>query len=117
VLSFLADVNFNRRVIRGMVRRQSDLDIVRAQEVGLAKAVDPDLLSWAAQEGRVLFTHDVETVPLFAYDRVRAGLPMPGVIEVDQDMSVGQAVEELLIVAECSFPGELEGQILYLPLR
>lgn len=72
-------------------------------------APDPLLLAWAAQEGRVLLTHDVKTITGFAYDRVRANLPMPGVVEVSRDLSIGQAVEEILLLAECSGEDEWEG--------
>jgi hypothetical protein len=50
------------------------------------------VLEWAAQEGRVLLTHDVATITHHAYERVRAGKPMPGVFEVDRGLPLG-AVE------------------------
>ena len=52
-----------------------------------------------------------------AYERVRAGLPMPGVFEVSRRVPIGQAIDEILLVAECSHEGEWEGQVRYLPLR
>jgi hypothetical protein len=30
---------------------------------------------------------------------------------------IGQAIEDLLLIAECSQEGEWEGQVRYLPLR
>jgi hypothetical protein len=51
-----------------------------------------------------------------AYDRVRAGLPMPGVFEIPQNLPVGQAIEELLPIAELSLEGEWTDQVRYLPL-
>ena len=52
-----------------------------------------------------------------AYDRVQAGLKMPGVFEVGRQVSVAQAIEEIMLLAACSLPGEWEGQVRYLPLR
>ena len=117
MLRFVADENFKGSIVRGLRRRQLDLDVVRVQDVGLTKAIDPDVLAWAAEEGRPLLTHDARTITRFAYDRVRAGLPMPGVVEVRQDLPIGRAIEEILILAECSLENEWEGQIVYLPLR
>jgi predicted nuclease of predicted toxin-antitoxin system len=54
MLRFLADENFNTNVVRGLLRRQPDLDIVRVQDVGLSGADDPTLLAWAAQHGRII---------------------------------------------------------------
>lgn len=116
MLSFLADENLHGNIVRGLLRRQPELDIVRVQDVGLAGTDDPAILEWAATKGRILLTHDVKTITRFAYERVQAGLPMPGVFEVSYSMSLGQAIEEILLLAECSLEGEWEGQVRYLPL-
>jgi hypothetical protein len=116
VLRFAADENFNRDMVRGLVRRKPDLDIVRVQDVGLAGADDPTVLEWAAVQGRVVITHDVSTLTKHAYDRVAAGQAMPGVFEVVSGAGVGSAIDDLLLLAECSHEGEWEGQVRYLPL-
>jgi Domain of unknown function (DUF5615) len=115
MIRFLADENFNNDIIRSLLRHEPTLDIVRVQNIGLSKTDDPTILEWAAQEGRVLLTHDVSTVTRYAYDRIRDGLPMPRVFEVGRSVSIGQAVEDLLI-ARYSIEGEWEGQVRYLPL-
>ena len=40
-VSFAADENFNRNIVRGLQRRTASLDIVRVQDVGLRTAEDP----------------------------------------------------------------------------
>lgn len=116
MLRLAADENLNSDIVRGLLRRGPDLDIVRVQDVGLSGADDRTVLDWAAGEGRVLLTHDVTTLTRHAYDRVRAAQPMPGVFEVSRRVPIGQAIEGLLLIAECSAEGEWEGQIRYLPL-
>jgi hypothetical protein len=116
VLRLGADENFNNDIIRGLVRRQPDVNIVRVQDVGLSGADDPDVLEWAAGQGRVLVTHDVSTLSKYAYERVAAGKSMPGVFEVTMDLSIGRAIDDLLLIVECSFKGEWAGQVRYLPL-
>ena len=61
MLLIAADENFNNDIVRGLLRRKPDLDIVRLQDVDLSGADDPTVLGWAAQENRVLLTHDVTT--------------------------------------------------------
>ena len=102
--------------MRGLIRRQPDVDIVRVQDVDLAGADDPAVLEWAAAEGRVIVTHDVSTMSEHAYERVAAGRPMPGVFEASLSIPIGRAIEDLLLLVECSLPGEWEGQVVYLPL-
>lgn len=117
MLRFAVDENFNMHIINGVLRRLPTLDIRRVQDAGLEGADDPTVLEWAAKEGRVLLTHDVNTMTAFAYERVDQGLPMPGVFEVALKVSISLAIEEILLLAEYSFEGEWEGQIKYLPLK
>jgi hypothetical protein len=117
MLPLLADENFNNEIVRGKRRRNPEVDLVCVQDVGLAGADDPTILEWAAEQGRILLTHDVSTMTRFAYDRVRAGQRMAGVFEVAREVPIGAAIEELLLIAECSVEGEWEGQVRYLPLR
>jgi len=107
--------SITRSIIRGLFRRNPTLDMVRVQDVGLSGVDDPTILDWTAQEGHVLLTHDVATITRYAYDRVREGQPMLGVIEISPDASIGQIIEDLLVLIECSQDGELEGQVQYLP--
>lgn len=62
-----------------------------------------------------MVTHDVNTVTKFASERLRAGLPMPGVIIVPEQMEIGPAIADLEILIECSTAMDLENQIQYLP--
>jgi hypothetical protein len=116
VLRLLADENFDGSIFDGVLRRAPELDLVRVQDVGLAGADDPAILAWAAEHGRLLLTHDRSTVPHFAYERIAAGLSMPGVIEVSDRLPFAEAIEQILFLAKCSREGEWEGQVIYLPL-
>jgi hypothetical protein len=116
-IRFLVDEDFDNDILRGLVRRLPDLDIVRVQDVDLAGSKDPEVLEWAAQERRVLLTHDVSTMTAEAAERIRAGRPMPGLFAVPQSLPVGKAIEDIVLIAECSLEGEWEGQVRFLPLR
>ncbi len=117
MIRLAADENFNNDIVRGVLRRKPDLDIVRIQDVGLTGKNDPAILEWAANENRVLLTHDVATITRYAYERVRKEKFMPGVLEVDCDSPIGDVIEDILLIDECSFEGELENQVRYLPLK
>lgn len=102
MLRLTADENFNNDIVRGLIRRNPDVDIVRVQDVGLCGADDPAVLEWAANQGRVLVTHDVSMLSKHAYERVAAGQPMAGVFEVGTNLSVAHAIDDLLLIVECS---------------
>ncbi|HWB17188.1 MAG TPA: DUF5615 family PIN-like protein [Vicinamibacterales bacterium] len=116
MLRFAADENFNADILRGLLRRVPDLDIVRIQDAGLSGADDEAVLEWAASDGRIVLTHDVTTLIGLAIDRIGDGRAMPGVFAASSRASVGATIEDLLLLAECSIDGEWDGQVLYLPL-
>jgi hypothetical protein len=116
MLKLLADENIGQAIVRGLLRRLPEVDVVRVQDVGLSGERDPEVLAWAAETGRVLITHDMRTVPGYAYERVEAGERMPGVFVIPASMSMGQIIEDLLLLTQCSYEGEWEGQVRRLPL-
>ncbi|MBS1787437.1 MAG: DUF5615 family PIN-like protein [Acidobacteria bacterium] len=115
MIRLLADEDFDGRILRGLTRRVPNIDIVRVQDAGLQSAHDREILEWAARENRVVITHDVTTMSAFAYERITTNQPMPGIFEVPQDLTIGIAIEELVILAECSFEGEWESQVRFIP--
>jgi hypothetical protein len=116
VLKLVSDENFNGDILRGLYRRCPELDVVRVQDVGLTAASDPDILEWAAAEDRILLTHDRDTMLYFAYSRVKAGQAMPGVFLVSDLMPTGQAIDELLLAADCLAPEECKDLVRFFPL-
>ena len=78
MLRLLSDENFNGDIVRGLFLRQPDLDLLRVQDVGLQETDDPAILDWAANEARIVLTHDRATMPDFAYERLLKGKQMPG---------------------------------------
>lgn len=115
-MRLLADENFNHHILRGIRLQMSDLDCVVAREAGLAGVKDPDVLAWAAEQNRILITHDIRTIPKYAYERIAQELPMPGVIVVPEDFPIGQAIAEVLMILQCSEQSEYVDQVLHLPL-
>jgi hypothetical protein len=63
-----------------------------------------------------LLTHDGATMPDFAYTRVVAGQPMPGVFVVHDRLSIRQALDELLLIEACSEQEEWASLVIYLLL-
>jgi len=116
MLRLLSDENFNGDIMRGLMLRRPALDLSRVQDVGLEEADDPTILAWAADNNRILLTHDRATMPDFAYARVIAGQPMPGVFVVNDRMSIRQAINELLLIEACSEQREWASLVIYLPL-
>jgi hypothetical protein len=117
VIALAIDENFDHHILRALLRRVPELDVRTVQQESLHGASDPDVLAWAAGEGRVLLTHDVRTITRFAYERVERGEPMPGVIEIPSRATVTEVLDDLVLVVSCSAARDCKDQVVYLPLR
>jgi hypothetical protein len=116
MLRLLADENFNSDIVRGLLLRRPNFDIVRVQDVGLGGADDPDVLAWAAENDRIVLTHDRATISNYAYERVVAGERMTGIFILNDRFPVGRAIEEILLMDTCTEQAEWSGRAVYVPL-
>ncbi len=116
MIKLATDENFDGDILRGLIRRLPEVDVARVQDARLEATPDPIILAWAAGEERILLTHDRDTIPNFAYERVRAGQPMPGVFLISDLMPKGQAIEELFLALHCLSAEECRNQVMYFPL-
>ena len=117
MIPLAADEDFDNRVVRGVLRKEPNMNLIRVQDAGLSGACDPKVLEWAAREGRVLFSHDANTMIKYAKRRLEKGLFMPGLFIAPRVLPTGDVVEDVLLVATLSLDGEYEGQIRFLPLK
>jgi hypothetical protein len=117
MLRLASDADVHGDIVRGLRRRLPEIDLVRAQDALPEGTPDPEVLAWAAAEGRVLITNDRSTMVGFAYRRVAAGEPVPGLIATTIEQAIGLAIEDILVIAECMPAEEIRDQIVvFLPL-
>ena len=115
MMRFAADENFNGRILRGLQTRLPDLDIVRVQDTSMYTKPDSELLAWAAEQNRILLTHDAETIPGFVNERLKEGLPMPGVIIVRETVAMGDILDDLESYIGAGTPSDFENLVMYIP--
>lgn len=101
MLRVLLDQDFNHKILSGLVRRLPALDYLTALEIGLSEVGDFTLLLGAANEGRVLLTHDRKTMPQHIADFIAAGHDTPGVVIVPRSLPLVQAINELELIIAC----------------
>jgi hypothetical protein len=117
MLRLASDADVDGRIIRGLRRFQPDLDLKRAQDALPEGTPDPDVLAWAGAEQRVLITHDRSTMVGHARKRSAAREPLPGVVVTTDAQTVGEAIEDILIIAHCMAENEIKDEIIiFLPL-
>ncbi len=117
MLRLASDADVHGDIIRGLLRRQPEIDLIRAQDALAAGTPDQEVLAWAAAQNRILITNDRNTMIGFAYHRVAASETMPGLIATTNEQSIGLAIEDILLIAGCLTEEEVRDQIVvFLPL-
>jgi hypothetical protein len=74
---------------------------------------DPEVLALAAEQQRILVSHDVGTMPAHFFRFTNAGKHSCGVFLVSQSLDVGTAIEELLLIWLASEAVEWENRLVW----
>ncbi len=118
MLRLASDADVHGDILRGLRHRFPEIDLVRVQDTLDKGASDSEVLAWAAVENRVLITSDRKTMVGFAYKRVASGEPLPRVIVTTNAQSIGEAIDDILLVAEYMPEEEIRDQVVvFLPFR
>jgi predicted nuclease of predicted toxin-antitoxin system len=94
---FQTDSDFRIEIVDGLSRLDPRIECLTADEAGLRGVPDPRVLSAAAENNRILITHDRRTMPVHfgAFIQKR---DCPGVIVIAQNVSTRTAIEELYLI-------------------
>ena len=114
-IKFLADENLRRAIVLGLRRREPSANFMQAYEARTAGKDDPTVLQIAAEQNRILVSHDVRTMPDISEISSR-GKSSPGVILIPQKLPLSTAIEQLLTIWLASEAEEWVNQIRFLPL-
>ena len=114
-IRFQADADLNEDIVLGLARLEPQIDFQTASEAGLRGLSDLEVLSCAANEKRILVSHDRRTMPIhfaaFVLDNTS-----PGVFIIGQNVSVRKAIDELLLIWSCSENEEWMNLLVDIPL-
>jgi predicted nuclease of predicted toxin-antitoxin system len=116
MLRLLIDQDLDHVIVRGLLLRVPNVDVLTAHQVGLSNASDSEVLAWAAEQERILITHDRRTMPYHAASRIARAEKLAGIIIVSRQLPISQVINELEIIVSCSDMIEWENIIKHLPL-
>lgn len=112
---FQADADLNQIIVKAVLRLEPAIDFQTAQAANLSGLRDPDVLRLAAQQGRVLVSHDRKTMPIH-FSQFIASEESAGLLVVSQKLPIAQAAEELALIWLASEPEDWLNRIRSLPL-
>jgi hypothetical protein len=113
---FLADADLNKAIVSGILRREPSIDFLTAHAAGLRGMKDPEVLALAAEQQRVLVSHDAGTMTTHFRSFRNTGKRGSGVFLIPQTLDVGTAIDELLLIWNTSEAAEWENRLEWLPL-
>ncbi|MDJ0734246.1 MAG: DUF5615 family PIN-like protein [Nostocaceae cyanobacterium] len=113
-IRFQADADLKQAIVTGTIRRQANIDFQSAYTAGLEGKKDSEVLAIAAQEGRVLVTHDRKTMPA-EFGEFIMSQTSSGVLIISQSLPISDAIDALILVWEASTPEEWVNQIMSIP--
>jgi predicted nuclease of predicted toxin-antitoxin system len=112
---FQADADLNEDIVAGVQRRAPEIEFQTSHEAQLANLPDPDVLARAAQESRILVTHDRRSMPTH-FGQFIEHHKSPGLLVISQGADLLSAIEDLILIWTASEAEEYVNSIRTLPL-
>ena len=112
-MRFQADADVDPDIGHGLLRREPAIDWRAAQGFIADATPDPEVLQFAANDGRVLVTGDVSTIQQH-FAAFTAARSSPGVILIAPETGVGEVIHRLLIAWVTWAAEDIENQIWWL---
>jgi hypothetical protein len=113
-LKFQADADLRDPIVSGVKRREPTIDFKTANEAKLEGVSDPEVLAKAADEGRMLVSHDVNTMPKHFTEFITIRTS-PGVILINQDLPYSEAIDGLIRLWAAAEAEDWENVLSFLP--
>jgi predicted nuclease of predicted toxin-antitoxin system len=117
-LQYLMDENVNPVYVNQLRRRYLDLVVwaIGEPNTPLKGTLDPEILLWCEVNNFILVTNNRTSMPVHLADYLNQNHHIPGIFILNPAMSIGETIEELIVLAECSLEAEYQDQIIHLPI-
>lgn len=117
-LKYLLDENVDKVYQRQFLRQNPYLVMWAVGDPGAPPkgTLDPDILCWCEEHNSILVTNNRRTMPVHLADHIAQGRRIPGIFILNDNLTIGQTVEELTLIAEYAFNDEYQDRIVHLPL-
>jgi hypothetical protein len=116
---FLLDEHIAHTIAEGLRSREPDIQVFTIGGSGAPDTGTPDqdILIWMDAHGCLLITNNRKSMPGHLRNHMDLQRHIPGIVVINQRMSWGNTIEELLLIWSASLPNEFQDQIIYLPLE
>jgi len=118
IIRYLLDENVDPIYRRELLKREPTMIVWLVGTPGTSPrgTLDPDILRWCEVHGFLLVTNNRKSMPVHLSDHLAAGEHVPGILELNPNMSIGETIEELWLIWGASEVQEYQDRIAYLPI-
>lgn len=118
IIRYLLDENLDPLYKTQLLRKRPNVLLYTIGDPGTPSkgTLDPEILCWCEENEFVLITNNRKSMPAHLAEHLAQGRHIPGIIALNTEMSVGETLEELLLIAEAGDANDYRDHIEYLPV-
>lgn len=116
-LKYLLDENVDPLFCLQMSQQESDVVVWMVGDPGAPRrgTLDPEILIWCEEQEFVLVTNNRHSMPIHLADHLAMNRHVPGIFILNPKMTIGETIDELILIAGASLPNEFGDLITFLP--
>ncbi len=117
-IRFLLDENVTPKLRTILIQREPGMIVWKVGDPGAPQrsSSDPDILNWCEKNSFILVTYNRISMPIHVRNHLKNGNHFPGILILNPAMSLGEIVNELLLIWGASESDEYRDMMLYLPI-
>ena len=115
MLRLIADISLNHHLLTACQRRSKTIDFLSANKARIEGLSHSDLLHYAAEEDRILVTHDLHILPAQFNNYLASGAFSPGVFLIHPQTPIADATSWLELASLAADHVDWQDRILEIP--
>jgi Domain of unknown function (DUF5615) len=117
-IRYLMDENVNPLLRREILRREPNLTVWQVGMLGAPAygTLDPEILIWCEENDFILVTNNRKSMPVHLNNHLAEDRHLFGIFSLNENISVGETIDELILIALATSAEDYQDQIIYLPI-
>lgn len=117
-IRYLLDENLHPLYKKQLLLKKPNLVVYAVGDPGTPpkETLDPEILLWCVENNFILITNNRKSMPVHLADHLAEGHHIPGIITLNAEMSIGDTINELVLIAEAGLEDDYYDRIGYLPV-
>ena len=118
LIRYLLDENVDPLFRTELLRQEPRMVVWRIGDPNTPPSGTPDpiILEWCEENNFILVTNKRQSMTLHLRAHLSAGRHIPGIFELNPGMSIGDTIEELILIWSVTEAEDYQDQLIYLPL-